>query len=59
MDLAIDAGLAHPPGDELRHLGAEVDDEDEVMLHASRLAESVAEAQPGSSQARALLATAG
>ena len=27
-DLAIDAGLAHPPGDELGDLAAEVDDED-------------------------------
>ena len=34
MDFAIDARLAHAPGDELRDLRAEVDDEDEVMLHA-------------------------
>ena len=27
-DLAIDAGLAHPPGDELGHLAAEIDDQD-------------------------------
>ena len=27
-DLAIDAGLAHAPRDQLRHLAAEVDDED-------------------------------
>ena len=27
-DLAIDPGLAHPPGDELGHLAAEIDDED-------------------------------
>ena len=31
-DLAIDAGLAHPPGDQLRHLAAEVDDEDGIAL---------------------------
>ena len=29
-DLAIDAGLAHPPGDELGHLAAEIDDEDGI-----------------------------
>ena len=29
-DLAINARLAHPPGDQLRHLAAEVDDEDGV-----------------------------
>ncbi len=40
MDLAIDAGLTHPPRDQLRNLGAEVDDEDDVVLHASRLAET-------------------
>ena len=40
MDLAIDAGLAHPARDQLRHLRAEVDDEDDVMLHAVPLAES-------------------
>ena len=33
-DLAVDPGLAHPPGDELRVLGAEVDDEDERRLGA-------------------------
>ncbi len=42
MDLAIDAGLAHPARDQLRHLRAEVDDEDDVVLHAVPLAESVA-----------------
>ena len=31
-DLAIDAGLADPPGDELGHLAAEIDDEDGVGL---------------------------
>ena len=45
MDLAIDSGLAHPPCDELGHLGAEVDDEDEVVLHRAPLAESAPEAQ--------------
>src|SRR5271166_1462033 len=34
MDLAIDAGLAHSARDQLRDLGAEVDDEDDVVLHA-------------------------
>ena len=29
-DLGVDAGLAHAPRDELRHLAAEVDDEDGV-----------------------------
>ena len=31
-DLAVDVGLAHPPGDQLGVLGAEVDDEDGVEL---------------------------
>ena len=35
VDLAIDARLAHAPRDELGHLGAEVDDEDEVVMHAT------------------------
>ena len=30
-DLAIDLLLAHPPGDELGHLGAEIDDQDLVV----------------------------
>ena len=30
-DLAIDARLAHPPGDELRHLRAEIDDQQLVV----------------------------
>ncbi len=30
-DLAIDAGLAHPPRDELRHLRAKIDDQDFVV----------------------------
>src|SRR5271166_5711610 len=46
-DLTIDAGLPHPARDQLRHLGAEVDDEDDVVLHASRLAESVARRNGG------------
>ena len=28
MDLTVDAALAHPAGDELRHLTTEIDDED-------------------------------
>ena len=39
MDFAIDAGLAHAPGDQLRDLRAEVDDEDEVMAHGAHVAE--------------------
>src|ERR1700722_16457109 len=35
MDFAIDSRLAHTPGDQLRDLRAEVDDEDEVMGHAA------------------------
>ena len=35
MDFAIDARLAHTPGDQLRDLRAEVDDEDEIMAHAA------------------------
>ncbi len=35
-DLAVDPGLAHPPGDELRVLGAEVDDEDGMLLRGVR-----------------------
>ncbi len=30
MDLAVDAGLAHPAGDQLGHLASEIDDEDAV-----------------------------
>jgi hypothetical protein len=30
VDLAVDAGLAHPPGDQLRHLAAEINDENAV-----------------------------
>ena len=35
-DLGIDAGLAHAPGDELRHLAAEIDDEHEVLRRVRR-----------------------
>ena len=31
-DLAIDAGLAHAPRDQLRHLAAEIDDQQLVVL---------------------------
>ncbi len=31
-DLGIDAGFAHAPRDELRHLAAEIDDEDGVGM---------------------------
>ena len=31
MDLAIDPALAHPAGDQLGHLAAEIDDQDAVM----------------------------
>ena len=40
VDLAIDPGLAHAPRDELGDLGAEIDDEDEVVMHFVPLAES-------------------
>jgi len=30
-DLGIDAGLAHAPGDQLRHLAAEIDDQDAIL----------------------------
>ena len=39
-DLAIDAGLAHPPRDQLGHLAAEIDDEDGIAgldRHGGRL----------------------
>jgi hypothetical protein len=42
MDLAVDAAFADPPGDELRDLAAEVDDEDTVC-HGIRIAPSGAE----------------
>jgi hypothetical protein len=29
-DLAVDAAFAHPPGDELRDLGAEIEDENPI-----------------------------
>ena len=32
MDLAVDVGLAHPAGDELGVLRAEVDDQDAVVM---------------------------
>ena len=35
MDLAVDVRLAHAAGDQLRDLGAEVEDEDLVVLHGS------------------------
>ena len=41
-DLAIDPGLAHPPGDQLGHLAAEIDDEDGIggwMRHGRAIAE--------------------
>ena len=45
MDLAIDAGLAHAARDQLRHLAAEIDDEDGVgmcgVLHGGRLKKRV------------------
>ncbi len=31
-DLGIDAGLAHAPRDQLRHLAAEIDDQDFIVL---------------------------
>ena len=31
-DLGIDARLTHPPRDQLRHLAAEIDDEDFIVL---------------------------
>ena len=53
VDLAIDASLPHAPGDQLRHLRAEVDDEDEVVAHAPDVAEEAGECNPASRQARA------
>jgi hypothetical protein len=32
MNLAVDPGFAHAPGDELRVLGAEIEDQDLLML---------------------------
>jgi hypothetical protein len=32
MDLAIDAGLAHPAGDQLGHLAAEIDDQNALVV---------------------------
>jgi hypothetical protein len=45
VDLAVDAGFAHAPRDELGHLAAEVDDEDGVgkrcaLGHCERIDES-------------------
>ena len=37
MDFAVDAGLAHAPGYQLRDLRAEVDDEHKVMSHAGHV----------------------
>ena len=48
VDFAIDAGLAHAPRDQLRHLRAEVDDEDEVVAHAPDVAEEAGERNPAS-----------
>jgi len=36
-DLAIDPGLAHAPGNQLRHLASEVDDEDRVAKNLGHL----------------------
>jgi hypothetical protein len=36
MNLAIHMRLAHPPGDQLGDLGAEIEDENFGMLHANR-----------------------
>jgi hypothetical protein len=36
MDFGIDMGLAHAPGDELRDLGAEIEDEDFLVLHGGK-----------------------
>ena len=33
VNFAINAGLAHTPRDQLRHLRAEIDDEDAVVKH--------------------------
>jgi len=32
MDLAVDVGLPHPPGDQLGVLGSEVDDQDAIVM---------------------------
>ena len=48
MDFAIDAGLAHTPGDQLRDLRAEVDDEDEVMAMPPHVAEEAGKRNPAS-----------
>ncbi|MDZ7810183.1 MAG: hypothetical protein U5L11_08550 [Arhodomonas sp.] len=40
MDLAIDAGLADPAGDELGVLGAEIEDQDTVRVDVLRHAGS-------------------
>src|SRR6185437_12925779 len=42
VDFAIDARLAHAPGDQLRDLRAEVDDEDEIVAHGAHVAEEAA-----------------
>ena len=39
-DLGVDPGLAHPAGDQLGVLGAEVDDEDRGRLHSSQGSQS-------------------
>ena len=46
MDFAIDARLAHAPGDQLRDLRAEVDDEDEVMTYQAHVAEEAGKRNP-------------
>ena len=45
MNFAVNAGLAHPSRDQLRDLGAEIDDEDAVMLHRPHVAPEQADAQ--------------
>ena len=42
-DLRVDSGLPHAPGDELRVLGTEVDDENQVVLRSHGLESSVEE----------------
>ena len=50
VDFAVDARLAHAPGDQLGDLGAEVDDEDEVVMHVLPLAESARGRNAGGSR---------
>ena len=47
-DLAVNAGLAHPPGDQLGHLGPEVQNQDSVRHERASPSDSPSDSPPDS-----------